>query len=124
MSFQIESIYLIPGASLVAHTVKPLPAILETGVPSRGREDPLEKETATHSDTLAWKIPWMELQSMGSQRVRQDCVTSLSFFIYYLIPSLLNKKKKKLNYLTVQFQNIWNEEMIQNAWGGDEGEPV
>ena len=81
MSFQIESIYLIPGASLVAQTVKPLPAILETGVPSPGREDPLEKETATHSDTLAWKIPWMELQSMGSQRVRHDCVTSLSFFI-------------------------------------------
>ena len=45
----------------------------ETQVLSLGREDPLEKEMATHSSTLAWKIPWMEepgrLQSMGSQRV-------------------------------------------------------
>ena len=46
---------------------------------SRGREDPLEKEMATHSSTLAWRIPWMEepggLQSMGSQRVRHDLAT-------------------------------------------------
>ena len=48
----------------------------ETQVQSLGREDPLEKEMATHSSTLAWKIPWTEepgrLQSMGSQRVRYD----------------------------------------------------
>ena len=53
--------------------VKRLPAVQETQVQSLGREDPLEKEMATHSSTLAWKIPWMEepgrLQSMGSQRV-------------------------------------------------------
>ena len=46
---------------------------VETGVQSLGQEDPLEKEMATHSSTLAWKIPWTEkpgrLQSMGSQRV-------------------------------------------------------
>ena len=57
--------------SLVAQTVKRLPAIRETQVQSLGREDPLEKQMATHSSTLAWKIPWMEepggLQSMGSQ---------------------------------------------------------
>ena len=57
-------------ASLVAQTVKRLPAMWEAWVRSLGREDPLEKETATHSSTLAWKIPWMEepgrLQSMGS----------------------------------------------------------
>ena len=56
--------------------VKRLPAIQETQVPSLGREDPMEKEMATHSSTLAWKIPWMEepgrLQSMGSQRVGHD----------------------------------------------------
>ena len=56
--------------SLVAQMVKHLPAIRETQVQSLGREDPLEKEMATHSSTLAWKIPWMEepgrLQSMGS----------------------------------------------------------
>ena len=48
----------------------------ETWVPSLGREDPLEKETATHSSILPWKIPWTEepgrLQSMGSQRVGYD----------------------------------------------------
>ena len=53
-----------------------LPAMLETWVQSLGGEDPLEKERATHSSTLAWKIPWTEepgrLQSMGSQRVRHD----------------------------------------------------
>ena len=56
--------------------VKRLSAMPETWVQSLGREDPLEKEMATHSSTLAWKIPWTEepgrLQSMGSQRVRHD----------------------------------------------------
>ena len=62
--------------SLVAQTVKRLPAMQGTWIQSLGQEDPLEKEMATHSSTLAWKIPWMEepgrLQSMGSQKVRQD----------------------------------------------------
>ena len=60
--------------SLVAQTVKRLPTMLETWVKSLGWEDVLEKEMATHSSILAWKIPWMEepggLQSTGSQRVR------------------------------------------------------
>ena len=51
-------------------------------------EDPLEKEMATHSSTLAWKIPWTEepgrLQSMGSQRVGHDWVTSLSFPVFFM----------------------------------------
>ena len=59
--------------SLVAQMVKSLPAVRETRVQSWGQEEPLEKEMATHSSTLAWKIPWVEepsrLQSMGSQRV-------------------------------------------------------
>ena len=67
---------LLKWASLVAQMVKHLPAIRETQVQSLGREDPLEKEMATHSSTLAWKIPWIEeaggLQSMGSQRVRHN----------------------------------------------------
>ena len=62
------------GASLVAQTVKHLPTMWETRVQFLGWEDPLEKETATHSSTLAGKIPWTEkcgrLQFMGSQRVR------------------------------------------------------
>ena len=56
--------------------VKNLPAMQEIRVRSLGGEDPLEKEMATHSSTLAWKIPWMEepgrLHSMGSQRVGHD----------------------------------------------------
>ena len=56
--------------------VKSLLAVRETQVRFPGQEDPLEKETATRSSTLAWKIPWMEkpgrLQSMGSQRVKRD----------------------------------------------------
>ena len=62
--------------SLVAQTVKCLPTMLETWVRSLGWEDHLEKEMATHSSTLAWKIPWMEepgrLQSIRSQRVGHD----------------------------------------------------
>ena len=56
--------------------VRNLPAMQETRVLSLDQEDPLEKEMATHSSTLAWKIPWTEepgrLQSMGSQRVGHD----------------------------------------------------
>ena len=61
------------GASLVAQMVKNLPAMQKTQVQSLGWEDPPEKEMATHSSILAWKISWIEepgrLQSMGSQRV-------------------------------------------------------
>ena len=62
--------------SLVAQTVKRLPTMWEIRVRSLGREDPLEKEMATHSRILAWKIPWTEelgwLLSVGSQRVGHD----------------------------------------------------
>ena len=60
----------------MAQRVKCLSAMQETRVQSLGGEDPLEKEMATHSSTIAWKIPWMEepgrLQSMRSQRVGHD----------------------------------------------------
>ena len=63
-------------ASLMAQTVKNLLAMQETWVLSLGWEDPLEKEMATHSSILAWRIPWTEepggLQSMGLQRVGHD----------------------------------------------------
>ena len=69
--------------SLVAQTVKRLPTMQETRVQSLGWEDLLEKEMATHSSILAWKIPWTgepgRLQSMGSQRVGHDWATSLHF---------------------------------------------
>ena len=58
-------------SSLTAQLVKNLPAMQETWVHFLGREDPLEKEMATHSSILAWRMPWTEepgrLQSMGSQ---------------------------------------------------------
>ena len=61
---------------------KRLSTMWETRVRSLGQEDPLEKEMAIHSSTIAWKIPWTEesgrLQSMGSQRVGHDCATSLT----------------------------------------------
>ena len=64
------------SASLVAQMVKRLLEMQQTQVRSLGREDPLEKAMATHSSTLAWKIPWTEeagrLEFMGSQRVGQD----------------------------------------------------
>ena len=60
----------------MAQTVKRLPAMRESQVRSLGLEDPLEKEVATYSSTIAWKMPWTEepdrLQPMGSQRVRHD----------------------------------------------------
>ena len=62
--------------SLVAQMVKRLSTIRETWVRSLGRDDSLEKEMATHSSNIAWKIPWTEdpgrLQSMGPQRVGHD----------------------------------------------------
>ena len=59
--FSSSHIYcLSPHYSLVAQMVKRLPATWETQVRSLGQEDPLEKEMATHSNTLAWKIPWTE----------------------------------------------------------------
>ena len=68
-----------PGGSVVKRKKKIHLSMQETQVGSLSWEDPLEKEMATHSSTLTWKIPWTEepggLQSMGSQRVKHDLVT-------------------------------------------------
>ena len=81
----LKDTMFIVWASLVAQTVKRLPAMRETRVQFLGREDPLEKEMAIHSSTLAWKIPWTEepdrLQSMRSQRD----VTSLSLSLHFIV---------------------------------------
>ena len=73
--------YWVSWTSLMVQTVKRLPTMQETWVQSLGWEDLLEKEMATHSSILAWKILWMEeprrQQSMGLQRVGHDWVTSL-----------------------------------------------
>ena len=70
----VEPCVLGKWASLVAQSLKNLPAVQETQVRSLGWEDPLEKEMATHSGILAWKISWMEkpgrLQSMGVAKSR------------------------------------------------------
>ena len=72
--FNILSRFVI--ASLVAQRVKHLPAMLETWVRPLGGEDPLEKEMTTHSNILAWRIPWTDesdgLQSIRSQRVSHN----------------------------------------------------
>ena len=74
--------------SLVAQTVKHLPTVWETRVQSLGQENPLEKEMATYSRTLAWKIPWTEepgrVQSMGSQRVRHESMAVMFTMVSFL----------------------------------------
>ena len=74
----------------MAQRLKHLPAMRETQVRSLGREDPLEKEMATHSSILAWRIPWTEepggLQSTGLQRVRHDWATSLFHLCILSLP--------------------------------------
>ena len=89
-------------ASLVAQTVKRLPAMRKTRIQFLGRQDPLEKEMAIHSSILAWKIPWTEepdrLQSMGSQRVGHDWVTSLHLYNeynFYMIEKIITQKNIK-----------------------------
>ena len=73
--FRLELFLTTARTFLMAQRVKGLSAMQETLVRSLGRDDPLEKEMATHSSTIAWKIPWTEepgrLQSMGSQSQTQ-----------------------------------------------------
>ena len=80
----MESSSICLQTSLVAQMVKRLPTMRKTRVQSLGWEDLLEKEMATHSSILGWKIPWMEepgrLQSMWSQRVGHDWATSLNIY--------------------------------------------
>ena len=75
-------------ASLMTQIVKNLPAMQETRVCSLGQEDPLEKGMATHSSTLAWRIPWTEeaggLQSMGSHK-RWTCLSNQHFHFFHCV---------------------------------------
>ena len=86
--------------SMVAQMVKNLPAMPETWIGSLGLEDSLEKEMATHSSILAWRIPWTEepgsLQSMGSQRVRHDRVTNIFTFMVFMVSISCSDAKKFL----------------------------
>ena len=98
-------------ASLVAQRLRHLPGMRETRVRSLGREDPLAKEMAPHSSTLAWRIPWREepgrLQSMGSKRVGHDWATSLSLFTF-----------------TFCFPTNWRIEWSQKWLGEGNGNPL
>ena len=80
-----QSMWGLFGASLVAQRLKHLPGMRETRVWSLGWEDPLEEEMATHSSTLAWRIPWREepgrLQSMGLQRAGHEWATLLTYLL-------------------------------------------
>ena len=92
--------------------VKHLPTMWETRAGSLGWEDPLEKEMATHSSTLAWNIPWTKepgrLQSMGLQRVRHDWAASLSFTEFKLSCVIISsgpkerKKNKRFKWLRLR----------------------
>ena len=83
----------------------------EAHVRSLGWEDPLEKEMATHSSTLAWKIPWTKepgrLQSMGSQRVRHNWATSLHF---------TTKKLRAKTRPLMAMPNSWVYTMKYDSW--------
>ena len=117
-----------PGGS----EVKASAWMRKTQVQSLGREDPLEKEMATHSSILAWRIPWREepgrLQFLGSQRVGHDWATSLSlslWFIhfYYGIVSFICKYHAFYYLWTFRSCNFWRyheewccEHMSLGSW--------
>ena len=82
----------------MAQTVKCLPAVRETRVQSLGWEDPLEKEMATHSSTLAWKIPWTEepgsLQSRGQ---KESDTTERLHFHFHVLSTILDTRDAAVN---------------------------
>ena len=111
--------------SLVAQTVKCLSTMRETWLRSLGQEDPLEKVTAIHSSTIAWKILWTEepgrLQSTGLQRVGHDWATSLHFkmtlnWLYHYINHLRLIYKNMKRWIPVlcqveRYAHIWVREL-------------
>ena len=96
-----RQIWLINVASPMAQWVKNAPAVQETQVPSLRREDSLEKEMATHTNILAWRIPWTEepgrLQSMRLQRVRHDWGIKQTQLINIEANSLSNTQTESSN---------------------------
>ena len=97
---RVKDLYCL---SLVAQRLKHLPAMRETWVGSLGREDPLEKEMATHSSILAWRIPWTEelggLQSMGCKE--SDTTEQLHFHCSLIILFLSEKLLTLIPYLSI-----------------------
>ena len=114
-------------ASLVAQIIKNLPTMRETWVWSLGREDPLEKEMATHSSTLAWRIPWMEepggLQSMGTKRAGNDWVTSLLHFFYYM-PRIQKWARRQSLLFHRRLDPLWEDRALKTPKGNFPHDPV
>ena len=99
--------------------MKDPPAMQQTRVGSLGREDPLEKEMATHSNILTWEIPWTEepggLQSMGLQRVRHDLATKQQHFDRF---ELIPKRKLSMTGHGFRYTGIIFVETHSTVWGG------
>ena len=103
------------GASLVAQRVKHLPAMQETWVWSLVQEDPLEKEMATHSSILAWRISWTQdsggLQSTGSQRVGHNWGNDKECSNYFTTALISHARKIMLKILQARLQQYVNHEL-------------
>ena len=117
----LSSVSVETSFSLVAQMVKSLVAAQETQVQSLGQEHSLEKEMATCSSSLAWKIPLAEepsrIQTMGLQRVRHNWATSLSFssfFLQRLNPVLLQLLTFKLPWISSGWRG--RHSVLQNSW--------
>ena len=109
-------IHCVDFSSLVAQRLKCLPAMWESWVWPLGREDPLEKEMATHSSILAWRIPWAEepggLQSMGLQRVGHDWATSLFTFLQNFKPLLLKSVFNESIVYCIHLEKIFKNDFM------------
>ena len=96
--------------SLVAQMGKHLPTMWETWVWSLGWEDPLEKEMATYSSTLAWRISWMEepggLKSMGLQRVRPDQATNTYYYFLIIRVTYIHKVIRKKQQMFIMKSTV------------------
>ena len=124
-AFKITFVHSNCGASWVAQWSRVHLPVQETWVRSLGQEDPLEKEMATHSSILAWRIPWTEepgeLQSMGSQKVRHNshtqhihthnCMRYLCFWIHVNRRSVVRTDVCACTW-------VWEREMCVCGWGG------
>ena len=93
--FVLVCFFVFLNMTILVQTVKNQSVVWEALVQSLGREDPLEKEMATHSSLLAWRMPWTEepggLQSMGPQRVGHDWATNTFTFVLRGVGSYLTE---------------------------------
>ena len=111
ISCSVSFIYDFILSIHVAQMVNKLPTVLETWIWPLGQDDPLEKGMASHSNILAWRIPWTEepggLQSMGSQRVRWDWASNKNFH-----KKIEKKQKQKHSKRFVNFVHLFKKSSI------------